>query len=60
MGAMLTEALGIRNETVLASDSGALHQGDQQLKRYPKTVSFSSPALSPRSLETTGGAPTNS
>ena len=59
MGGMLTEALGIRNETVLASDSGALDQGDQQLKRNPKTVS-SSPAMSARSLETTGGAPTNS
>lgn len=59
MGEMLTEAQGIRNETVLASDSGAVDQGDQQLKRHPKTVS-SSPAMSARSLETTGGAPTNS
>ena len=60
MGSMLTEALGIRNETVLASDSGTFHQGNQQLKGHPKTVSFSSPATSPRSLETSGGAPTNS
>ena len=59
MGEMLTEALGIRNETALASDSGALDQEDQQLKRNPKTVS-SSPAMSAKSLETTGGAPTNS